>query len=62
MVRYSTDNHFLSVVFNNEVRKCCSTMVRNISDNEKIEYIVIGILIGMGLGYMIAMWIVAIYG
>tara|TARA_R100000030_G_scaffold24835_1_gene18005 strand:- start:19 stop:132 length:114 start_codon:yes stop_codon:yes gene_type:complete len=37
-------------------------MVRNISDNEKIEYIVIGILIGMGLGYMIAMWIVAIYG
>ena len=62
MVRYFTDNHFLSVVFNNEIRKRCSTMVRNISDNEKIEYIVIGIFIGMGLGYMIAMWIVALYG
>tara|TARA_R100001463_G_C3388333_1_gene206534 strand:- start:263 stop:373 length:111 start_codon:yes stop_codon:yes gene_type:complete len=35
-------------------------MVRNISDNEKIEYIIIGIFIGMGLGYVIAMWI--IYG
>ena len=62
MVRYSTDNHFLSVVFNNEVRKYYSTMVRNISDNEKIEYIVIGIFLGIGIGYMIAMWIVAIYG
>ena len=62
MVWYSTDNHFLFVVFNNEIRKRCSTMVRNISDNEKIEYIIIGIFLGIGIGYMIAMWIVAIYG
>ena len=50
------------MVFNNEVRKYYSTMVRNISDNEKIEYIIIGIFLGIGIGYMIAMWIVAIYG
>ena len=37
-------------------------MAKNISDNEKIEYIIIGIFIGMGIGYMIAMWMVAIYG
>jgi len=34
----------------------------NLPDNEKINYIIIGICIGMGIGYMIAMWMVAIYG
>jgi len=45
------------VVFNNEVRKCCSTMARNLGDNEKIDYILIGIAIGIGLGFMVAMWV-----
>ncbi len=33
-------------------------MVRNLGDNEKIDYIVVGIFIGIGLGFMIAMWVV----
>jgi|TARA_B100000287_G_scaffold232795_1_gene219143 hypothetical protein len=32
-------------------------MVRNLGDNEKIDYILIGIAIGIGLGYMIGMWV-----
>ena len=39
-------------------------MIRNIPDDEKIQYIVLGIFIGIGLGYMIAMWVVSfeLYG
>ena len=37
-------------------------MIRNLRDEEKINYIIIGIFIGMGVGYMIAMWMVAVYG
>jgi len=33
-------------------------MDRNLGDSEKIDYIVIGILIGIGLGFVIAMWVV----
>ena len=35
-------------------------MVRNLRDSEKIDYIVVGIFIGIGLGFVIAMWV--IYG
>jgi len=34
------------------------------SDNqrENLEYLLMGIAIGIGIGYMIAMWIRSIYG
>jgi len=32
-------------------------MARNLGDNEKIDYILIGIAIGIGLGFVIAMWV-----
>ena len=35
-------------------------MIRNIPDDEKIQYIVLGIFIGIGFGYMIAMWMVSL--
>ena len=39
-------------------------VIRNLPDDEKIQYIVLGIFIGIGLGYMIAMWVVSfeLYG
>tara|TARA_R100000234_G_scaffold10301_1_gene5903 strand:- start:285 stop:398 length:114 start_codon:yes stop_codon:yes gene_type:complete len=37
-------------------------MIRMLPDNEKIEYIIMGIFIGIGIGYMLAMWMVAVYG
>ena len=33
-------------------------VIRNLPDNEKIDYILIGIAIGIGIGYVIAMWMV----
>ena len=35
-------------------------MIRNLSDNDKINYIVIGIFIGIGFGFLFAMWLVAL--
>ena len=37
-------------------------MIRNLPDKEKIDYIVIGIALGIGLGYVIAMWMVYYVG
>lgn len=31
-------------------------MSRNLTDDEKISYIIIGICIGIGLGFIISMW------
>ncbi len=33
-------------------------VIRNLSDKEKIDYILIGIALGIGIGYVIAMWVV----
>ncbi len=33
-------------------------VIRNLSDKEKIDYILIGIALGIGIGYVIAMWMV----
>jgi hypothetical protein len=33
-------------------------VIRNLSDKEKIDYILIGISLGIGIGYVIAMWVV----
>lgn len=33
-------------------------VIRNLPDNEKIDYILIGIALGIGIGYVIAMWVV----
>ena len=35
-------------------------MIRSLPDDEKVQYIIIGICIGVGLGYMIAMWLVSL--
>lgn len=32
-------------------------MIRNLSDDEKIGYVILGIAIGIGLGFMIKVWI-----
>tara|TARA_B100000073_G_scaffold330091_1_gene318278 strand:- start:155 stop:292 length:138 start_codon:yes stop_codon:yes gene_type:complete len=32
-------------------------MIRNLSDEEKISYILIGIAIGIGAGFMLKAWI-----
>lgn len=32
-------------------------MIRNLSDDEKISYILIGIAIGVGVGFIIKAWI-----
>jgi len=31
-------------------------MIRNLRDQEKIDYILIGICIGIGLGFILSMW------
>ena len=31
-------------------------MIRNLRDEEKIDYILIGICIGIGLGFILSMW------
>ncbi len=37
-------------------------MIRMLPDNEKIEYIIIGIFIGIGIGYVLGITMVHIYG
>jgi len=37
-------------------------MMRNLRENEKIDYILIGIAIGIGLGWFLATAYYAIYG
>lgn len=32
-------------------------MIRNLSDDEKIGYVILGIAIGVSLGFMIKVWI-----
>ncbi len=31
-------------------------MMRNLGDQEKVDYILIGICIGIGLGFILSMW------
>lgn len=31
-------------------------MIRNLNDDEKISYIIIGICLGIGLGFILSMW------
>ena len=31
-------------------------MIRNLRDQEKVDYILIGICIGIGLGFILSMW------
>ena len=57
MVWCSSINHNTVLVCNNSGNEVSKLMARNLGDNEKIDYILIGIAIGIGLGFMVAMWV-----
>ena len=44
------------LVYNNSGNEVSKLMARNLGDNEKIDYILIGIAIGVGLGFMIRIY------